>query len=70
MSEKTAVDFIQETIDVNEKGDVSFRSDQGGRGRGRKTVIPADQFDRFADIIKRIAKNRNDLAEVQKKIDA
>jgi len=57
MTDKTAIEIIQETISVDEFGNVSFRKDTG-RGRGRKITIPSDQFDRFAEIIKETAQKR------------
>jgi len=59
-SDRTIIDIIKESIDVDENGMVRFRS-RLGRGSGKAIEIPGDQFDTFVELMIKTKEARANL---------
>lgn len=58
---KTTTEIVNESLTVGSDGSVSFRTNRG-KGTGRPTTIPADQFDGFVAQMNDVAARRATLA--------
>ena len=64
-NDKSILDIIKESIDVDATGTVRFRS-RTGRGSGKAVEIPGDQFDAFVNLMIKTKEVRESLVEQQK----
>jgi hypothetical protein len=65
----TTTQIIEETLEVNSNGDVSFRA-RRGKGSGKPVEITGNQFDTFVSMMNDIASRRESLAESAKEAEA
>jgi hypothetical protein len=62
IEEKSVVEIIRDSLDVDATGAVRFKS-RIGRGSGKAIEIPGDQFDEFVNLILKAKEARVQLAE-------
>ena len=62
VQEKSVIEIVRESIDVDAAGTVRFRS-RTGRGSGKGVEIPNGQFDEFVDLMIKYRDNLDSLVE-------
>lgn len=65
VQQKTVVEIVKDSLDVDSAGTVRFRS-RTGRGSGKAVEIPGEQFDEFVHLMMQVEKERAKLIEQQK----
>ena len=63
-NDKSVIDIVRESLAVNEEGTVFFKCREG-RGSGKATEIPGDQFDEFVSLMVKLQAVRKDLEDQQ-----
>lgn len=63
--EKTVIEIVRDSLDVDAEGNVSFRS-RTGRGSGKAIEIPGTQFDEFVTLMVQAQESRETLAEQER----
>lgn len=69
VQEKPVIDIVRDSLDVDAKGVVRFRS-RVGRGSGKAVEIPGTQFDEFVTLMVQAQESRETLAEQQRTIES
>ena len=64
IQEKTVVEIVKESLDVDASGTVRFRS-RTGRGSGKAVEIPGEQFEEFVKLMLRAKASREELIASQ-----
>ncbi len=65
VQEKTVIEIVRDSLDVDAEGTVRFRS-RVGRGSGKAVEIPGNQFDEFVTLMVQAQESRETLAEQER----
>ena len=68
VQEKSVIEVVRESLDVDSGGAVRFRS-RVGRGSGKAVEIPGGQFDEFVTLMVQAQESRETLAEQQRVVE-
>lgn len=69
VQEKTVIEIVKDSLDVDAEGTVRFRS-RVGRGSGKAIEIPGGQFDEFVTLMVQARENRETLAEQERALSS
>ena len=65
VQEKTVIEIVRDSLDVDAEGMVRFRS-RTGRGSGKAIEIPGSQFDEFVTLMVQAQESRETLADQER----
>jgi len=65
VQEKSVIEIVRDSLDVDADGTVRFRS-RVGRGSGKAVEIPGEQFDEFVTLMVQAQESRETLAEQER----
>ena len=66
--ERTVLEIVRDSLDVDGEGTVRFRT-RTGRGSGKAVEIPGTQFDEFVTLLVQTRESREALATQQRELE-